>query len=307
METSNIQQINKQQQEQQQLDPQTMERIQAKLNELYDKPQYQQHQRQRGSRGGKPFIKLSHDMEAKRLYFTGTFEEEQMPAKGFNSYFNFKYEIFQMAVQDQPFGRLIKIKSHTSITNPYYDASTQYQVTTRLTDSTIKALVNSILTLIDSNNGIQNPISLESIKSYLVQRHNLSNPSDVETVIAAFKQAYPQIKIATLEEAIQELYKDQTTINTIVRELLNNELASDSTYTSDDLVKIIKQKFPSVSDAIITGVLDSLAAQITKVASITKGAYHNPVTYWQNRKYHNPIDAFDRNSFLYRRKLLGNR
>ncbi len=204
-------------------------------------------------------------------------------------------EIFSMAVQDQPFGQLGRINSSsTSDTNQYYaaTAAVQNQVTTatRLTDSTIKALVNSISTLINSNGGIQNSISLDSIKSYLVQRHNLSNPSDVETVIAALKQANPQVKIATLEEAIEELYKDQTTINTIVRELLNNELASDSSYTSDDLVKIIKQKFPSVSDAIITGVLDSLAAQITRVAS---------------GKYHNPVDTFDRNSFLYRPKLLG--
>ena len=36
--------------------------------------------------------------------------------------------------------------------------------------------------------------------------------------------------------SIQALYTNQTIINTLVRDLLNNELARDSTYTSDDLV-----------------------------------------------------------------------
>jgi hypothetical protein len=47
-------------------------------------------------------------------------------------------------------------------------------------------------------------------------------------LIEAFKQTYPHVKIATLEEAIQALHTDQTIINTIVRDLLNNELAGDS-------------------------------------------------------------------------------
>ena len=199
-----------------------------------------------------------------------------------------------------------RINSDTSGTNQY-PAGTQNQVTImRLTDSTVKALVKSLSSLIDYNGGTTpRPISLDNVKSYLAQKHNLSDPSDVETVIEAFKQAYPQVKIATLEDAIQELYRDQTTINTIVRELLTNELAGDSTYTNDDLVKTIRQKFPSANDAIINGVLNNLAAQITRVSSVTKGTYDNPVTYWQNRKYHNPVDTFDHDSFLYRPRLSG--
>jgi hypothetical protein len=84
METSNIQRINKQQQEQQRFDSQTMERIQAKLKELYDKPQQQQ-QQNKSSRGGKPFIRLVQDQETKRLSFIGTFEEEPKPTKDFNT------------------------------------------------------------------------------------------------------------------------------------------------------------------------------------------------------------------------------
>jgi hypothetical protein len=71
------------------------------------------------------------------------------------------------------------VSSSTSNTNRYYTAGAhdQYAIATatRLTDSTIKALVNSILTLIDSNGGIQNPISLDAIKSYLAQRHDLND------------------------------------------------------------------------------------------------------------------------------------
>jgi hypothetical protein len=49
-------------------------------------------------------------------------------------------------------------------------------------------------------------------------RHNLSDPSDVHTVIEAFQQAYPHVKIATLEEAIQAFHRDQTIINTIAED-----------------------------------------------------------------------------------------
>ena len=69
------------------------------------------------------------------------------------------------------------------------------------------------------------------------------------------------------------------------------------------LVQIIKQKFPSASEARTNGVLSDLAAQINKVASITKGTYDNPTTYLQNRKYHHSVDIIGRNSFLYRPKL----
>jgi hypothetical protein len=228
-----------------------------------------------------------------------------------------------MIQQQQPFGWLWNARfkemeqqrrinsSSTSNTNQYHTASTQQNqvTTTRLTDSTLMALVKSLSSLIDYNNGggttTPKPISLDNIKSYLAQKHNLTDPLDVEAVIEAFKQTYPQVKIATLEEAIQALYRDQTIINTIVRELLNNELAGGSKYTSDDLVKVIRQKFPSANDVIINAVLNNLAAQIARVASVTRGTYDKPVTYWQNRKYHNPVDTFDRNSFLYRPKLFG--
>jgi hypothetical protein len=82
--TSNIQQVNKQQQEEQQFDPQTMERIQAKLKELYNKPQQQQ-QQNKSSREGKPFIVFKHDQETKRLSFTGIFEDEPVPSKDFKT------------------------------------------------------------------------------------------------------------------------------------------------------------------------------------------------------------------------------
>jgi hypothetical protein len=88
--------------------------------------------------------------------------------------------------------------------------------------------------------------------------------------------------------------------------LLDNELAGGNTYSTDALAKIIKQKYyPPANDAIVNGVFDKLAAQITRVASITKGTCGNPVTYWQNRNHHGSANTFDSTSFLYRPKLLG--
>jgi hypothetical protein len=86
--------------------------------------------------------------------------------------------------------------------------------------------------------------------------------------------------------------------------LLDNELAGGNTYSTDALAKIIKQKYyPPANDAILNGVFDKLAAQITRVASITKGTCGNPVTYWQNRNpmallIHLTVPAFciDQNS-----------
>jgi len=70
-------------------------------------------------------------------------------------------------------------------------------------------------------------------------------------------------------------------INTIVTDLLNIELAGGETYTTSQLIQIIKQKYPDASSAIIMGVINTLAGQITKVASITKNTWDNkPVTYW---------------------------
>jgi hypothetical protein len=88
--------------------------------------------------------------------------------------------------------------------------------------------------------------------------------------------------------------------------LLDNGLAGGNTYSTDALAKIIKQKYyPPANDAIVNGVFDKLAAQITRVASITKGTCGNPVTYWQNRNHHGSANTFDSTSFLYRPKLLG--
>jgi hypothetical protein len=61
----------------------------------------------------------------------------------------------------------------------------------------------------------------------------------------------------------------------------------------------------AVNPFILNGVFDKLAAQITRVASITKGTCGNPVTYWQNRNHHGSANTFDSTSFLYRPKLLG--
>jgi hypothetical protein len=43
--------------------------------------------------------------------------------------------------------------------------------------------------------------------------------------------------------------------------LLDNELAGGNTYSTDELAKIIKQKYyPPANDAIVNGLLDKLAA-----------------------------------------------
>jgi hypothetical protein len=64
--------------------------------------------------------------------------------------------------------------------------------------------------------------------------------------------------------------QDQAMVNTIVTDLLNNELAGGDTYTTMQLIQIIKQKYPDASSAVIMGGINNLAGQITKVASITK-------------------------------------
>jgi hypothetical protein len=58
-------------------------------------------------------------------------------------------------------------------------------------------LVKSLSSVIDYNGGTTpKPISLHNIKSYLAQRHSLSDASDVQTVIDAFQQAYPHSNVA---------------------------------------------------------------------------------------------------------------
>ena len=57
--------------------------------------------------------------------------------------------------------------------------------------------------------------------------------------------------------------QDQALAQTIVTDLLNNELAGDGT-SSSQLIQIIKQKYPDASSAVIMGVINNLAGQITK-------------------------------------------
>jgi hypothetical protein len=59
-------------------------------------------------------------------------------------------------------------------------------------------------------------------------------------------------------------------VQTIVTDLPNNEFAGVGTYTTSELIQIIKQRYPDESSPVIMGVINNLAGQITKVASITK-------------------------------------
>jgi hypothetical protein len=80
-----------------------------------------------------------------------------------------------------------------------------------LTPAIIDALVKSIARLIktDSATGTPKPMSLQTIKTLLRQYHNIQNPSDVAAVVRAFQQAYPDVKVATLETAFKEFQKMQ--------------------------------------------------------------------------------------------------
>jgi hypothetical protein len=73
-------------------------------------------------------------------------------------------------------------------------------------------------------------------------------------------------------------------VDTIVKDLLSNELAGGGRYTTTQLIQIIYRKYPMVTTDVVMGVLDSLAGQKAKVASVTQGAWDNPVTYWWNRR-----------------------
>jgi hypothetical protein len=188
----------------------------------------------------------------------------------------------------------------------------QQQPSTRLTPTVIDALVKSIAKLImtDSSTGNPRPMSLQTIKTLLRQYHNIENPSDVAAVVKAFQQAYPDVKVATLETAFKEFQKmqytaaynnnssssnstitpppssspslsspsslslqqqqqqyqpkkltpqDQAMVDTIAKDLLNNELAAGGgTYTTQ-LIQIINRKYPMVTTEVVMGVLDSLS------------------------------------------------
>ena len=90
METTRNYQVNnveQQQQKQQKQDPfdlETKRKIQESLQEIYNKQQQQQATNSNGSSSRRgAFIKFVHDLEQKRLSFTGQFNKEQVPYKDF--------------------------------------------------------------------------------------------------------------------------------------------------------------------------------------------------------------------------------
>jgi hypothetical protein len=75
-------------------------------------------------------------------------------------------------------------------------------------------------------------------------------------------------------------------VETIVKDLLSNELSAAGIYTTTQLIQIINRKYPMVTSEVVMGVLDSLAGQKAKVASGTECAWDHPVTCWWNRSYY---------------------
>ena len=83
--TRNYQVDNVEQQKQQKQEPfdlETKRKIQESLQEIYNKQQQQVTNGNGSSRRG-AFIKFVHDLEQKRLSFTGRFNKEQVPYKDF--------------------------------------------------------------------------------------------------------------------------------------------------------------------------------------------------------------------------------
>ena len=76
METTNYQQ-------QVPFDLETKGKIQESLQEIYNKQQQQQATNSNSGKRGK-FIKFVHDLEQKRLSFTGRFNKEQVPEGLYN-------------------------------------------------------------------------------------------------------------------------------------------------------------------------------------------------------------------------------
>jgi hypothetical protein len=97
-----------------------------------------------------------------------------------------------------------------------------------LTPTIIDALVKSIARLImtDSSTGMPRPMSLQTIRTLLRQYHNIENPSDVAAVVKAFQQAYPDVKVATLETAFKEFQRMQ------------NNMAASSTSSSSTIAPL---------------------------------------------------------------------
>jgi hypothetical protein len=62
----------------------------------------------------------------------------------------------------------------------------------------------------------------------------------------------------------------------MVKDLLSNELAGVGTYTTTQLIQIINRKYPMVTTEVVMGVLDNLAGQKAKVASVTECYYSSP-------------------------------
>jgi hypothetical protein len=106
----------------------------------------------------------------------------------------------------------------------------QQQQSSILTPTIIDALVKSISRLImtDPATGTPKPMSLQTIKTLLRQYHNIDNPSDVAAVVKAFQQAYPDVKVATLETAFKEFQRMQYAA-------ASNSTSSNSTITPPSL------------------------------------------------------------------------
>jgi hypothetical protein len=102
----------------------------------------------------------------------------------------------------------------------------QQQQSSTLTPTVIDALVKSVARLImtDSSTGMPRPMSLQTIKTLLRQYHNIDNPSDVAAVVRAFQQAYPDVKVATLESAFKQFQRMQYAA-------ASNNTSSNSTIT----------------------------------------------------------------------------
>src|SRR4051812_11400088 len=90
----------------------------------------------------------------------------------------------------------------------------------------------------------------------------------------------------TIKNALEYLQEEHLLVNKISDAILNNELASGSTatYSTDQLVQAIKQKYyPSASEGQINSVLSNLAGQINMVATVTNNVRpDHQVTIWQS-------------------------
>jgi hypothetical protein len=97
----------------------------------------------------------------------------------------------------------------------------------------------------------------------------------------------------TLKDTLDHLQQEHSIIDKIAGAITDNELSSQSknTYTSDQLARIIKQKyFPPASNDHVNSILQHLAEDHTKVAAQTKHISPPEQTMlYQSRAYHNHI------------------